>query len=255
MTTSNATNITLAENIASARKGATFTGLIVRKRGTDRGPKGAKVTYGDDLVHALVVTGFSYENLVRRSLDELANLTVADILTEATDKGRTCWDGRGKNAVERDLNTADVAVALQELRDSFDKTLNGTNTSTTDHVFDTLEVDGEKVSGGRVYVGGGDATDPKTPVAGTIYLQGLKIASKVIEEAENGKAPASKSGGKTVAKNLIRRRLPVGRYVSYRLQPGQDYILRVGGAAAVAAQDDEIEVRDTTIEAVFTQAA
>ena len=255
MTTSNATNITLAENLASARKGATFTGLITRKRGVDRGPKGAKVTYGDDLVHALIVTGFSYENLVSRSLDGLANLTVSDILTEAADKGLVAWEGRGKNATSRSLNAADVAVAIQELRDSFEKTLNGTNTSTTDHVFDTLEVDGEKVNGGRVYVGGGDPNDPKTPVAGTIYIQGLKIASKVIEEAENGPVPASKSGGKTVAKNLIRRRLPVGRYVSYRLQPGQDYILRVGGAAAVAAQDDKVEVRDATVETVFAQVA
>jgi hypothetical protein len=81
-----------------------------------------------------------------------------------------------------------------------------------------------------------------------VYLQGLQVSSRVISPAPNGPKPAAKSAAKTVAKSLLRKRLPVSRYVSYRLQPGDEFLLRVGGTAKVAAEADGIhfteEVRD-----------
>ena len=245
--------VTIASNMADARKGSTITGIITRLQGSDRlapGEKrgGKQLRYSDHLVHDLIITGFSYENLVKRSLEALNGMSIKALAQEFANE--TCWDGRGKNAVERTVTVADVTAAMDDLRDSFTKTLNGTNESTNAHVFEPLVVDGETVRGGKVY-NGGTSNDPKAPQDGDVHISGLRIARKVIEEAANGSLPKSKSAGKSVAKSLIKRKLPVGRYVSYRLRAGDDFILRVGGAAAIAAKDHEVEVRNTTVEAVF----
>jgi len=248
-------NVKIARNLSNARPGATFTGLIIRKQGVERGPKGSKVRYGDDLVHAVIVTGFSYMSLVRRSLDKMNAMDLNALLADATKAGLKGFSGRGKNAVEVAVTAQDINDAVDALRDSFQKTLDGTNESTTDHVFETLEVDGNPVSGGRVYVGGGDPNNSKTPKPGDIYLQGLQIGRSVLEAAANGPKPASKSGVAVVAKNFIRGRLPVSRYVSYRLRSGDDFILRVGGTAALAATTDGVAVKDATIKEVFGNSA
>jgi hypothetical protein len=85
-----------------------------------------------------------------------------------------------------------------------------------------------------VYVGHADETLNVSP-KGTIYLQGLIISSKVLEADPNGPVPGSKSAPLTVAKEIIRRMLPISRYVSYRLTPDSGFLLRAGGAAAAAA--------------------
>jgi hypothetical protein len=245
--------LTIASNMADARKGSTFTGIITRLGGSERlapGEKrgGEKIRYGDHLVHDLIITGFSYESLVQRSLDTLNTLSIKALANEFINE--VCYEGRGKNAVERTVTVADVTAAIDDLRTSFNSTLNGTNESTNAHVFEPLVVDGESVRGGKVY-NGGTTSNPKDPQDGDVHISGLRIAHKVIEEAEHGSLPKSKSAGKSVAKKLIKRKLPVGRYVSYRLRAGDDFILRVGGAAAIAAKDHEVEVRNTTVEAVF----
>ena len=74
----NASNTALVSTLADARVG-TFTGLVVRKKGVERGPKGNKVRYGDDLVHVTLVTGFRYGSLVERSADALDAMTDADL--------------------------------------------------------------------------------------------------------------------------------------------------------------------------------
>ena len=84
--------------------------------------------------------------------------------------------------------------------------------------------------------------DPKAPADGTIYLSGLKIGETVIEAAANGAAPATVSAAKTVAKDWIRRKLPSRRYTRYRLEAGGDWILRIGGSAAVEADKDGVKV-------------
>jgi len=84
--------------------------------------------------------------------------------------------------------------------------------------------------------------DAKAPLDGTVYLQGLRIRSKVVTAATNGPVPKPNSKPKTLAKNALRGLLPVSRYVSYALEPGQDFILKVGGTARLSADGQGYEV-------------
>jgi len=253
----NSNSAILALGLVSQRPSASFTSVILRKQGEERGPKGAKVRYGDDMVHVVVVTGFSYENLVRRSLDMLPEVRAQVAQITADLAGAEAWEGRGKKAVKVPVSEADVVAALDDLEASFTKSLDPSaeSESTTKHVYEPLVVDGEAVRGSRVYrcvadkVASGEVKechcrecsgDSKAPLDGTVYLQGLQIGSKVLEAAPNGPVPASKSGPVVVAKNAIRRKLPVSRYVSYRLHG--DFILKVGGTAAMRVDQDGIHL-------------
>jgi len=247
----NANSNLISALLADARVG-TFTGLVTTKRGVERGRGANRKRYGDDTVHVCIFTGFKYTGLCQRSLDMLTDIADAEIVAEATKRGIKGWNGRGKAAVEVDITLADVAAARAELEESLQKSIEGTNESTTDDVFEPLVHNGETVRGARVYKGQTPASKAagKAPAAkeGTIYLQGLKVSSRVIEAAPNGPAPASKSAPKSVAKRLLRGRLPISKYVSYRLQPGDDFLLRAGGTAMVEAEKDGIrftpEVQD-----------
>lgn len=241
-TNTNASSRQLAELLRDAKQG-TFTGLITRKKGVVRGGK----TYGDALVHAVIFTGFKYDGLVQRSLDLLDTVTDQEVVDASN----------GKVAL------ADVAAARTELRASFERTLEGTNESTTDHVYETLTVSGETVRGGRVYkcVAGTDrkchcracSLDKRAPKDGVIYIQGLKIAQTELEAPANGYWKTN-SSAKTIAKDILRRRLPVGRYVSYALEPGTDFILAAGGVAKAAATRNGITL-DPAIQAALDSKA
>lgn len=227
--TTNALNVALANDLATARRG-TFTGLIIRKEGIKKGSR----RYGDDLVHAVIITGFSYPSLVARSKAKLEAMTNADI-DALVAKRLTGFVGRGANALKVELRRCDFDDARAELLASFDRTLTGTNTSTTEDVYEPLVVDGETVRGCRVYTGNKSGGQDAAPI-GTIYLQGLQIGSRVLEAAVNGAAPIVQSAPKTVAKKALSSRLPLSRYVSYKLSPcGGTWLLNVGGQAAAAA--------------------
>jgi len=236
MTTTNSISPVLAANLAAARKG-TFTSLVVRKEGEERGAAGSKVVYGDDMVQVVIITGFRYENLVARSRDMLAAMTDAEIEALVA-RNYTGWSGRGAKAVQVPVTRADFDAARDELLTSFDKTLAGTNESTTDHVYEPLLVNGEVVRGARVYTGNPNGQDAATP--GTVYLQGLKIGERVLDAAPNGPVPASLSNPKTVAKGVLRSRLPVARYVSYKLDAAGGWLLSAGGAAVAACDTNGV---------------
>lgn len=248
----NASAAMTAAVLAEAR-GGTFSGLIIRKKGVQRGSGSAKQTYGDDMVHVVLYTGFRYETLVQRSLDALQEMDPAALVSEFAKRGIT--DGHG-NAIR----LADVCTAIRDLDDSFQKSLAGTNSSTTDHVFEPLVVDGDVVRGARVYkCVASDPTrkchcrdctgDAKAPVDGQINLSGLKIGEKVIDPAPNGPIPPSKSRADVVAKNVIRSRLPIGRYVSYVLEKNGDYVLNAGGAAAMACDTNGVTLDPARVQA------
>lgn len=248
-TNTNADNILLAANLAGARKG-TFAGIVYSKKGVTRGGKANPTVYGNDIVHTVIYTGLIYENAVQKSLDALpdpdGDATVfaayADsILAHCGRKGYT-----GKSGTP--ITHADIETAVRALRLSFTETLEGTNTSTTDHVYEPLLVNGEVVRGARVYrcvARSGRASNPchcrdctgdrRAPVDGQINILGLKIGERVLEAAPNGPIPRSNSRGDVVAKRVIRARLAIGRIRSYTFGPDDDYILNVGGAAALAA--------------------
>ena len=263
---SNAHSIFTAESLAAAKPG--FYGLVIRKTGITRGPKGNKVRYGDDLVHTLCVGGISYTRLVQRSRDELAAMTATD-LQALEARGYDAWSGRGKNATQVTVTAADFALARDEMLASFDATLAGTNASTTDHVYEPLKVlkdDGtvETVRGARVYkcvkgdpnhecqcrmcLAERGTPDNRAPVDGQINILGIKVGETVIDAGLP--IPASKSGAKAVAKRVLRSRLPIKRLVSYRLEQNGDWILRAGGEAAAAAGTDGVTCDATAIEVV-----
>jgi len=250
MTVTNAQCKALAATIASGNLG-TFSGYIGRKQGNVKGRGKAKKLYGDDLVHVVMVTGIKYPKLKERDAAILASLTPAGLFAEATKKN--LLDGNGNPVTEMDFG-----MALAEMRASAEKSANGTNTATHDHVYEPLVVDGKVVRGCNVYKC--VASDPnhdchcrdctgdaKAPLAGTIYLAGIKVGETVLEAAKNGPVPPAKSAAKTVAKGWIRGKLPSRRYIRYRLDPQSDFILRVGGAAAVAADKDGVELKDKAV--------
>ena len=256
MAGTNASPVAAALHLSNADKAGKlenrFLSVAVQKAGVLRGKKGAKVRHGDDKVAAVILGGVNYTNLKKRdqailveALQNDAGLfqTLAD---KAADRGILAWSGRGKNATQVAITAQDFEDAYNDTLVSIDKTLNGTNTSTSAHVYEQLEVDGHKVHGCKVYTGDGgeDAgADARTPEEGSIHISGLKIASRVIEEAEFA-IPESKSGGKTIAKRLIRSwlALPSRRWVQYRIPAGEQWRLKVGGQAALAMTNHGLEI-------------
>lgn len=250
----NSTNAALAETLAKARHG-TFTGLIIKQKGEEKGKGADRKVYGDDEVHVVIVTGFRYGRLVERSLAVLGTVSDADIVAEATAKGLT--DAKTGAAV----TIRDVIEARVELTRSLAESVAGLNEGTSDHVYDPLVVDGENVAGCRLYkcvAGSGtkchcqtcNPTNPRAPIPGSINLSGLMIGRKVLTPAANGPVPPAASSAKTHAKNLLRKRLPISRYVSYTLPPKGDYLLRAGGAAAVLADQNGVTVAAEVLDEV-----
>ena len=265
----NAHSLLAAQHLDGA--GCGFYGLIQQKKGQIRGSGAAKQRYGDDTVHAVFVGGISYDNAVRASADELAAMRANGELARLAAKGYDAWDGRGKNAVQVKVTLADFEAAADELADSFAKSLAGTSTSTTSHVYEPLKVlrsDGtvEKVRGARVYkcvakdpnheckcrmcLAERGTPDDRAPVDGQINILGIRIGQKVLVPAPNGPIPAAKSGAKTVAKDVLRSRLKIGKIVSWVLEPNGEYILRAGGDAAGAAGRDGVTIDPAALAAV-----
>lgn len=244
----NANSKLLATLMEQAHVG--FSGLVITKKGTVKGG----TLYGNDQVHVTVFSGFHYDRLVQRSLDALPALDAQKVVANLADKGHT-------------ITLADVEQAREELRISFESSLAGTSEATTSHVYEPLVVkDGSEettVRGSRVYkcvAGSKDENgtprlchcrnctgDPKAPLPGTTYLQGLQVYSKVLTPAPNGPAPEPKSSAKTLAKNALKHQLPIGRYVSYALEPGTDFALRAGGTARIQAQNNGFVVTDDIV--------
>lgn len=241
----NANNVALAVALDGAKKG-TFTGIVTRLVGATRGPKGAKTRYSDALVHDTVVTGFSYRGLKARDRAILEAITDAD-LKVLVGAGHEAYDHpRRKTAALVGLTLKDFRDAVDAMIASCKKSEDGTNKATHDDVFESLEVNGSPVRGARVYVGPTDPT--KTPAApeGTVYLSGLRVGRTVLEEPVNGWLPAGKKGVASKAKGLITStfKLPSRRFVSYKLDPNKagEWVLRVGGQAATAADADGVSV-------------
>lgn len=235
----NANLVDVATALDEGRRG-TFSSLIIQKKGKALGKGSERKVYGDDFVHVVMVTGFDYGKLVERSLDILAGtaddgvkVTNKDVLDYIQERGLTGKDGSA-------VTLKDVQIARRELVVGLSKSVAGLNKEMEDN-YEPLVVDGHAVRGAKVYVGEDKpevAVKTKAdapPTKGTIYLSGLKISEKVLRASPNGKIPPTNSKAVTVAKNVLRRMLPVGRYVSFALEPGKDFVLKVGGSAAVAA--------------------
>jgi hypothetical protein len=244
----NATEPTTAATLAALTEldQGTLLTVVVRKMGDARGSNGSKVIYGDDQVHVIIWTGFSYRALIARSHkmlnQQLAKGGYIERLARATleeHEGATIED---------------VCEALQETREWFRKVLAGDTCGPgappLGSVWEPLEIDGVKVRGSRIYNGPDRPEDDRAPVPGTIYVQGVKLGEKVVTPAPNGPwRPNSKP--KTLAKNIIKESLPVGLYCQYRLQPERSSGLAVGAAASKAAKAEKIGIDPDALRNLF----
>jgi len=261
VTASNASDATLASaltELGGEDKG-TLAYLVVRKKGITRGVSGNRITYNDDTVQVLIWSGFCYRDLAERSYKKLHIMWGGGDLAK-----RLLAEVEAKGYVNVTLQ--DVSEAIQETEDNFLKVMNGgMNTMDIDdavtvealtgdippHHWDTLKVNGQVVRGAKVYVGQGDPSDPRAPVPGNIYIDGVKLGEKVIQAAPNGHwKPKSKP--KTVAKDILRSWLPVGLYVRYCLD--KEMLLedpKVGADASAAAKAAQIPIDPESLRQLF----
>jgi hypothetical protein len=156
-----------------------------------------------------------------------------------------------------DTTIEDVCYALQEVREWFRRILadgGGVHPPygppPVGAVWEPLEIDGVKVRGSRIYTGPARPDDPRAPVPGTIYVQGVKLGERLVTPAANGKwRPNSKP--KTLAKNIIKESLPIGLYCQYRLEPERVSDVMVGGKAAKAAKAAKIGIDPDALRSLF----
>jgi len=111
-------------------------------------------------------------------------------------------------------------------------------------------VDGTTVNGAKVYVGAGNLMDPRAPLTGTIYIDGVKLGEKVLQPAPNGDWKA-KHKPKTVVKNILRSWLPVGLYARYSLEKEGLLSIKVGSDASDHAKAEGVPVDPEAIRSLF----
>jgi hypothetical protein len=246
MNGTNANLTKLAAVLADATE-STLSELVVQKKGAFRGRGSEKKVHGDDLVKVEIITGFSYRDILVRSLDDLDKVDPKDVVVAAADNALLNKEGLP-------ITSKDALQAYEELRASFKASLEGNNkASTTRNHFTTLVVDGEKVPGTRVYNPEEGANENPRIERGTIYIQGLVKSEEVLRPAKNGPIPDPKSKGVSIAKRILRKQLPVGGYVSYQLAPGTPFILRLGGTIAVhSKKNGKVRFKDSSVEEVFS---
>ena len=211
---------TLASYMANQKYG-TFAGLEITKVGKQRGPKGMRKTYNNDRVHNVLITGFKYENLLERSLHLLQRedrvLLMGMIIR------------RGKGMVRSDHALLAIDNVAQSLQRSLD------NEQPERKTMETLVVDEQEIRGCYIAKGIEGVRN------GTVYLHGLRIASRIVVPAKNGHWP-TKSKPQTVANSTLRKMLPVGRYASYRLAPSQNFSLKIGGQQIIEILSADVMV-------------
>lgn len=262
----NATDPTLAERLSEIAKldQGTLALLNIHKKGVSRGPAGSKTIYGDDFVEVLVWTGFDYLSLVQRSWKKLCAMQAEGNLVKTL-------VGEVQAAGYSAVTVADVCQAIQELSTNFLNVIQAdeqeqarieaglpARQATADNgdeaeqksVWKPLEVDGQKVKGSKVYMGLGDPNNPRAPKPGNVYIDGVKLGEHILEPAGNGHWKAAHKP-KTVAKDILRARLPIGLYVRYSLEPDRLLSVLVGDAASAKAKADNVPIDPSAIRSLF----
>lgn len=223
--------------------------LQTRKKGVERG-RGVKLIYGDDLVQVLVWTGFSYQALIERSQRKLDDmLKTGTPITTLTKAAHDAGDGGA--------NISDSAAAIQETQAWFSRVLadhkpkdGESEEEGPDSPWEPLKVNGVVVPMCRVYKGSARPGEPRAPIPGHIYVNGMKLGEKVVEAAPNGRWKTA-SSHKTIAKDILRSWLPVGLFAQYTLDPGLTAHLVAGKKAGQAAQAAGLPVNPEAIRQLF----
>lgn len=177
------------------------------KKGVVRGRGDNKLTYGNDTVN-LTIEIASYTELMTSELTALQNADLQLILDVCGQRAYTCWEGRGKKAVERPLTMTDLDNGLSSLISKREKAI--ANNEQDDRY--TYLAQGVKQHNEK----------------GTTFIQGILLDEQVVIKAENGSAPHSKSGGKTVAEKVIARILNLRsrKWRQYDLSKGEVTLIK-----------------------------
>lgn len=177
------------------------------KKGVVRGRGDQKATYGNDVVN-LTIEVASYTSLMNEELTALKNADLQLILDVCGQRAYTCWDGRGKKATERPLTMQDLDQGLTSLISKREKAIANDEKSET-----------------YTYLSQGVKQHNDT---GATFIQGILVDEQVVVKAENGSAPRSKSGGKTVAEKVIARILNLRsrKWRQYDLSKGEVTLIK-----------------------------
>lgn len=215
----------------------TMVSAIVKKMGVTQGSR----TFGNDTVHVLLWTGFHQKALAERSYQRLQSLWwggtfFRDLMAEAIAAGIL------------DATMTDVAEAVQEVNASLVAALQSKvdkDEEPLGNVWKPLFLDGQPVLGAKEYVGMNHAIPQ-----GTIYLDGVKLGERIVTPAPFAKPPVN-SKTKTLIKNLVRAKLPIGLYARYRLSAENLTDIRVGQDAAAFAKASGVPVDPMAIRSLF----
>lgn len=197
---------------------------VAKKDEEGKAIKGEKIRVGNAKVLSHMVTGFDYGQLVADSQTVLDKLTV-DAMVEKL-QGKQGWGGKDKGWVP--VTREHVEEALAKVRESVAKSLAGEHNKESGRR--PLVVNGQRVPGLSVYRGDESAyTGPEsaTPSPASIYVAGVQVHSVELEPGDNPE-PETQSSPVTVARKVIESLLPHTHYRSYRLDPDEDWSLRVG---------------------------
>jgi len=253
---SNATDSVIASaltELGGEEKG-TLAYLKLQKKGVIRGVAGNKIIYNDDLVEVLLWSGFSYRDLCERSYLKLHKIwSQGDLTTRLL----AAVEAKGMQGI----TIQDVSEVIQETEDGFLKVMNGKQLLMDEgedflggeempHHWEPLKVKGQTVRGAKVYVGQGDPNDPRSPVPGTIYIDGVKLGEKVLQAAPNGHWKPNQKP-KTVAKDILRSWLPIGLYARYCLERERLIDAKVGAEASPAAKEAAIPIDPEALRQLF----
>jgi len=237
--------------------------IILRKKGSSRAGK----IYGDDLTHVLLWTGFHYKTLVKQSQVKLES-----IWAKGTFLTNTLQAVHATGHPEATL--ADISAAAQELQGNFHRVLNGKDplagadiesicipeversydiaTVVTEPVFEPLVVGGKTIIGAKIYVGKGSSKDPRAAQPGTIYIDGVKIGELILEPGVNGIWAPTQSP-RAIAKDIIRKQLPIGLYVRYSLARENLQDCKIGSEASIHAKEHKVPIDPEAVQLLLSQ--
>lgn len=249
----------LSDLMEEAAGSPRFVSFSTRLAGEVQGRGAQKMRRGDHVMEYVLLTGFSYPAMITRSHDALtAAMSSPTFVTDTV--AALAAAGKVDEQTGAAITAADVIDALtgtangrKGLLTAYSETLAGTNVSTSEHVYETLTVDGSNVPGCKVYTGTGNAADPKAPIPGTVYLAGVVISSRVVEASANGDKLPSKRGAVAVVKSYLERALdlPAARYRTFRLLPGEVVSLKCGSVAFHAAEGGPVKAGHVEIDALM----
>ncbi|SRR3990167_6857931 len=185
----------LAEQLEQGRKVAKFIGLTYKAKSTG------------EVSRQTIILGASYKKTIEDSILELELLNLEDIAQEIVIK----YNGEIKEWLIH------CKFAKDELLESFKATLRGENPFNTKRgqYVSLLDERGGQIEGLRLNLN-----------SSSVEIWGLSHSKVVLEEGERKQ---SISSAKTIAKNVIRERLKVGRFRTFCLEAGHIQTVRING--------------------------